>query len=128
VERTLLSAAFYLDLDFCLSTHGPVQSRGRAALQRRVKRTNHEAASAADAPSTARCHPERSMRIRFMNPHAQSKDPCTHALAPAVSGSSPGIAGVIGGNPKRGAAVESHPSKNEGWGTRLYPGDTGRTP
>src|SRR5260370_22376699 len=56
VERTLLSAAFDLDLDFCLSTHGPVQSRGRAALQRHVKRTNHEAASAADAPSTARCH------------------------------------------------------------------------
>jgi len=23
------------------------------------------------------CHPERSMRIRIMNPHAQSKDPCT---------------------------------------------------
>jgi hypothetical protein len=28
------------------------------------------------------CHPERSMRIRFMNPHAQSKDP---ALPPYLS-------------------------------------------
>src|ERR1022692_2634410 len=38
VERTLLSAAFDLDLDFAGRTHGPVRSRGRAALQRRVKK------------------------------------------------------------------------------------------
>ena len=42
-----------------------------------------------------RCHPERSTRIRFMNPHAQSKDPCTSARASAVSGSSPEIAGKL---------------------------------
>src|ERR1039458_3658051 len=35
------------------------------------------------------CHPERSMRIRFMNPHAQSKDPCTPPRASAVSGMRP---------------------------------------
>jgi hypothetical protein len=29
------------------------------------------------------CHPERSMRIRFTNPHAQSNDPCT---SPAPGG------------------------------------------
>src|SRR5437763_12765860 len=39
-----------------------------------------------------RCHPERSMRIRLMNPRAQSKDPFTPDRASAVSGSSPGIA------------------------------------
>ncbi len=37
VERTLLSAAFDLDLDFEGSAHRPLQGRGRAALQRRVK-------------------------------------------------------------------------------------------
>ena len=35
------------------------------------------------------CHPERSMRIRLMNPHAQSKDPCTPTPTSAASGSSP---------------------------------------
>jgi hypothetical protein len=34
VERTLLSAAFDLDLDSVGCTHGPLQGRGRAALQR----------------------------------------------------------------------------------------------
>jgi len=29
------------------------------------------------------------MRIRFMNPHAQSKDPCTPGPTSAASGSSP---------------------------------------
>ena len=33
-----LSAAFDLDLDFAGCPHGPVRSRGRAALQRRVKK------------------------------------------------------------------------------------------
>jgi hypothetical protein len=32
------------------------------------------------------CHPERSMRIRFMNPHAQSKDPCTPTLSQPLQG------------------------------------------
>ena len=39
--------------------------------------------------SCTSCHPERSMRIRFMNPHAQSKDPCTPTRSSAASGSSP---------------------------------------
>jgi len=49
VERTLLSAAFDLDLDFAGCTHGPLQDRGRAALQRRVKRSHKNTASAARA-------------------------------------------------------------------------------
>jgi hypothetical protein len=44
------------------------------------------------------------MPIRLMNPHAQSKEPCTPARASAVSGSSPGIA-------------------NNGWTTDLFSGD-----
>jgi len=87
VERTLLSAAFYLDLDFCLSTHGPVQSRGRAALQRPRQAHKLENPASAAKLRPTRCLPERSMRIRLMNPHAQSKDPCTLIRVPAASGS-----------------------------------------
>jgi len=32
------------------------------------------------------CHPERSMRIRFMNPRAQSKDLCTPTLSQPLQG------------------------------------------
>jgi hypothetical protein len=53
------------------------------------------------------CHPERSMRIRLMNPHAQSKDPCTAARASTASGSSPGIAGSGG--------VEEIPNGTRPW-------------
>jgi len=38
------------------------------------------------------CHPERSMRIRLANPHAQSKDPCTLIFASFAAGSSPRMA------------------------------------
>jgi hypothetical protein len=47
----------------------------------------------ADVPQTP-CHPERSMRIRFMNPHAQSKDPCILIRTPTASGSSPRAEGI----------------------------------
>jgi len=44
---------------------------------------------------TTRCHPERSMRIRLINPHAQSKDPYIPARSSAVSGSSPATASPV---------------------------------
>jgi hypothetical protein len=84
-----------------------MQSRGRAALQRRVKRETgkgttsvvpHEcpkrtAASAAEVclplAHSARCHPERSMRIRPTNPHAQSKDPYPSTMSQPPQGVSP---------------------------------------
>ena len=58
------------------------------------------------------------MRIRLVNPHAQSKDSYTSARASAVAGGSPSIGGSMSdrGNSERDATVESHPSKNEGWG------------
>jgi hypothetical protein len=61
VDRTLLSAAFDLDLDFAGVPHSsrPLREVGIST------------------PATNTCHPERSMRIRFTNPHAQSKDPYT---------------------------------------------------
>jgi hypothetical protein len=34
------------------------------------------------------CHPERSMWIRLLNPHAQSKDPCTLFRISVAAGSS----------------------------------------
>ncbi len=96
MERTLLSAAFDVDLDFGLnldfdfdpleSCTDPVQPRGRAALQRRVKRKKKNPASAPHAQP--RCLPERSMRIRLMNPHAQSKDPFTPSTGKDPSGNS----------------------------------------
>jgi hypothetical protein len=48
VERTLLSAAFDLDLDFAGRKRRPLQYRGSAALQRRVKPPQKNPASAAE--------------------------------------------------------------------------------
>ena len=50
VERTLLSAALDLDLDFARCKHGTPRYRGRAAPQRRVKRANEEPGFSCRAP------------------------------------------------------------------------------
>ena len=51
------------------------------------------------------CHPERSMRIRPTNPHAQSKDPCT----PIRSGRLKDLARTVGGDGRGGdAGIEGH--------------------
>src|SRR6266436_3488762 len=67
-----------------------------------------------------RCHPERSMRIRLTNPHAQSKDPRTPARASAVSGRSPGIAGQREPSRKlqagRDRGSPTRRKEREGWG------------
>src|ERR1700721_1463516 len=69
------------------------------------------------------CHPERSKRIRLMNPHAQSKDPCTCAHASAISGSLSRSRWTV---ESWGEFQARHDSgippfkKNEDWGTRSY--------
>ena len=121
VERTLLSAAFDLDLDFDLASPRTDQaipwksgaSAPRKALTNAPRlqppRYHHQL-----------CHPEPK-RIRLMNPHAQSKDPCQLIRAQPPQGVPPESPGSEShrSNSKPDATVESHPSKDEGWGTWL---------
>jgi hypothetical protein len=65
VERTPSSAASDFDLDFDREGH-EFHSCQSASNTRNPE-------SAARRYAQPRCHPERSMRIRFMDPHAQSK-------------------------------------------------------
>jgi len=117
VDRTLLSDAVAVDRDFGPAgcKRRPMRYRGRTALKRRVKRSNQatpgcpisrvlcEKWGVRPPPPTPR-HSERSMRIRFTNPHAQSKA-CPEKSRrgslhcpprPTALGSSPRIAGKWG--------------------------------
>jgi len=144
VERTLLSAAFDLDL---ISHVAPTDRCGTAEERRFSATLSGDIGKRLLLLSRLqpRCHPERSMRIRFMNPHAQSKDPCTLIeprpflgvlpVSPVRRGSKTGkgTSSTRAASATRErtrlqplrmlserleATVESHPSKNEGWGTR----------
>ena len=92
VGRTLLSDAFDLDLDFAVPAQSFAIPWKSGASAPRKTLTNEPRLQPLRYHQQLR-HPERSMRIRLMNPHAQSKDPCTLVRTPTAPGSSPGVAG-----------------------------------
>jgi hypothetical protein len=89
VERAPSPAALDLDLDFAGRTYKAAatpRKSGASAPRKAEDREGHEFTRAAPArkpgarlqplrDARLNCHPERSVRIRLMNPHAQSKDP-----------------------------------------------------
>jgi hypothetical protein len=120
-ERTLLPTAFDLDLD--LDREGHEFHSCRISVQIR-KLGFSRRGMGFRPPLPTPCHPERSMRSRFMNPHAQSKDPYPAARASALSGSSPGIAGPWGGQDREGHEFHSCHISRRGPGsiiTRTWP-------
>jgi hypothetical protein len=96
VGRTRLSDAFDLDLNLALDL---------------------DTDSPGDFPTPR--HPERSMRIRLTNPHAQSKDPYPATRDSDVSGSSPRIVGR--GEDDREGHESTRAASPAQQGTRLQP-------
>jgi hypothetical protein len=74
VGRTLLSDAFDLDLDSDFAQRARIRKhpgRADASAPRKARKSGTRLQPLRHAQ--ARCHPERSMRIRLTNPHAQSQ-------------------------------------------------------